>query len=168
MRTDKMSREKALEELEKIKKNCDKLDKRAEGELRLDMMKAWRRLAFRIMVYLTANPDILAANNNQEIYDHVRKIQIAYYKKDTPDKTDEEIGSTVDFLVELRIKHDDGNDYFVEQETMELYRPNAVRDKEWEIKTYIEMFFYATMPEIYTKTVHELSLNEEETDEVEE
>ncbi len=168
MRTDKMSREKALKELEKIKKNCDKLDKRAEGELRLDMMKAWRRLAFRIMVYLTANPEILAANNNQEIYDHVRKIQIAYYKKDKADKSDEEIGSTVDFLVELRIKHDDGNDYFVEQETMELYRPNAVRDKEWELKVYIEMFFYATMPEIYTKTVHELSLNDDENDEVDE
>ena len=168
MRVNKMDKEKAQKELEKIKKNCGKLDKRAEGELRLDMMNAWRRLAFRIMVYLTANPEILAANSNQEIYDHVRKIQIAYYKKDTPDKSDEEIGSTVDFLVELRIKHDDGNDYFVEQETMELYRPNAVRDKEWEVKAYIEMFFYATTPEIYTKTVHELSLNDEESDEVDE
>ena len=168
MRVNKMDKEKALKELEKIKKNGGKLEKRAEGELRLDMMKAWRRLAFRIMVYLTANPEILAANNNQEIYDHVRKIQIAYYKKDTPDKSDEDVGSTVDFLVELRIKHDDGKDYFVEQETMELYRPNAVRDKEWEAKAYIEMFFYATSPEIYTKTVHELSLNDEEADEVDE
>ena len=156
------------DKIENIKESRDTLNMSAEMDLRISMMNAWRRLAFRIMVYLTANPDALASNNNQEIYDHVRKIQICYYKKDKPDKTDEEIGSTVDFLVELRIKHDDGNDYFVEQETMELYRPNAVRDKEWEVKTYIEMFFYATSPEIYTKTVHELSFNDEENDEVDE
>jgi len=154
--------------LDNMKKSREGLNMSAGTDLRISMMKAWRRLAFRILVYLTANPDVLASNNNQEIYDHVRKIQISYYKKDKPDKTDEEIGSTVDFLVELRIKHDDGNDYFVEQETMELYRPNAVRDKEWEVKTYIEMFFYATSPEIYTKTVHQLSLDEYQTDEEEE
>ena len=156
------------DKIENIKESRDTLNMSAETDLRISMMNAWRRLAFRIMVYLTANPDALASNNNQEIYDYVRKIQICYHKKDKPDKTDEEIGSTVDFLVELRIKHDDGNDYFVEQETMELYRPNAVRDKEWEVKTYIEMFFYATSPEIYTKTVHELSFNDEENDEVDE
>ena len=155
-------------EVKKVIEKMRRKDMEFSDELKLDMMKAWRRLAFRIMVYLTANPDILIANNNQEIYDHVRNIQIAYYKKDKSDKTDEEIGSTVDFLVELRIKHDDGKDYFVEQETMELYRPGAVRDQEWEAKAYIEMFFYATSPEIYTKTVHELSLNDEETDEVDE
>ena len=154
--------------LDNMKKNREDLNMSAGTDLRISMMKAWRRLAFRILVYLTANPDVLASNNNQEIYDHVRKIQISYYKKDKPDKTDVEIGNTVDFLVELRIKHDDGNDYFVEQETMELYRPNAVRDKEWEVKTYIEMFFYATSPEIYTKTVHQLSLDEYQTNEEEE
>lgn len=154
--------------LDNIKKSREDLKMSAGTDLRISMMKAWRRLAFRILVYLTANPDVLASNNNQEIYDHVRKIQISYYKKDKPDKTDVEIGNTVDFLVELRIKHDDGNDYFVEQETMELYRPNAVRDKEWEVKTYIEMFFYATSPEIYTKTVHQLSLDEYQTNEEEE
>lgn len=154
--------------LDNMKKSREDLNMSSGTDLRISMMKAWRRLAFRILVYLTANPDVLASNNNQEIYDHVRKIQIAYYKKDKPDKTDEEIGSTVDFLVELRIKHDDGNDYFVEQETMELYRPNAARDKEWEVKTYIEMFFYATSPEIYTKTVHQLSLDEYQTNEEEE
>lgn len=154
--------------LDKMKKSREDLNMSAGTDLRISMMKAWRRLAFRILVYLTANPDVLASNNNQEIYDHVRKIQISYYKKDKPDKTDVEIGNTVDFLVELRIKHDDGNDYFVEQETMELYRPNAVRDKEWEVKTYIEMFFYATSPEIYTKTVHQLSLDEYQTIEEEE
>ena len=139
-----------------------------EAERKYRFAQHYRHFAWRIMVYLKAHPDILNANNNQEIYDHVRKIQIAYYKKDKPQKNDEEIGSTVDFLVELRIKHDDGNDYFVEQETMELYRPNAVRDKEWEIKAYIEMFFYATMPEIYTKTVHQLSLDECQLNEEEE
>ena len=155
-------------EVKKVIKKMRGKDMIFSDELKLDMRKAWRRLAFRIMVYLTANSDILAANNNQEIYDHVRKIQIAYYKKDKLDKTDEEIGSTVDFLVELRIKHDDGNDYLVEQETMELYRPNAVRDKEWEVKTYLELFFYAISPEIYTKTIHELSLKDGEVDEVDE
>ena len=154
--------------LDNMKKSREDLNMSAGTDLRISMMKAWRRLAFRILVYLTANPDVLASNNNQEIYDHVRKIQISYYKKDKPDKTDVEIGNTVDFLVELRIKHDDGNDYFVEQETMELYRPNAVRDKEWEVKTYIEMFFYATSPEIYTKTVHQLSLDECQLNEEEE
>ena len=153
---------------EKIKKIRGDLNLSAGTDLRVSMMNAWRRLAFRIMVYLTANPDVLASNNNQEIYNQARKIQICYYKKDKPDKTDEEIGSTVDILVELRIKHDNGNDYFVEQETMELYRPNAVRDKEWEVKTYIEMFFYATSPELYTKSVHELSLDEYQTIEEEE
>ena len=155
-------------EVKKVIKKMRGKDMIFSDELKLDMIKAWRRLAFRIMVYLTANSDILAANNNQEIYDHVRKIQIAYYKKDKLDKTDEEIGSTVDFLVELRIKHDDGNDYLVEQETMELYRPNAVRDKEWEVKTYLELFFYAISPEIHTKTIHELSLKDGEVDEVDE
>ncbi len=154
--------------LEEVKKELCKKGFRVDSNLRKDMMKAWRRLAFRIMVYLTANPDVLNSNNNREIYDNVRNIQIRYYKKDKPDKTDEEIGSTVDFLVELKIKHDDGNDYFVEQDTMELYRPNTVRDREWEIKVFIEMLFFATDPQIYTKTMQELSNKDEELDEVEE
>ena len=130
------------------------------NDLRMDMMKAWRRLAFRILVYLRANPGVLAANNNQEIYDRVREIQICYHRRGTS-KSDEEVGEIVDFLVELKIKHDDGNDYFVEQETMELYRPSAARDKEWELHVFIEILFYATSPDIYSKTIHELALKED-------
>ena len=52
----------------------------AERKHRINQM--WRHLARRIFVYLKANPDILAINNNQEVFDVVREIQIKHRLKE--------------------------------------------------------------------------------------
>lgn len=156
-----ISKRKALRKLRKIRKNGYKIDSKTEKNLRIDMMRAWRRLAFHILVYLSANPDILAANNNQEIYDKVRDIQIRYHGRNHSDSSYEDIGRTVDLLVEFKIKYEDGADYFVEQGTMELYRPSTVHSSEWKEKVLFEMFFFAISPEIYSKTINELAMREE-------
>ena len=157
----KISRRKALRKLRKIRKNGYKIDSNTERNLRIDMMKSWRRLAFHILVYLSANPEVLAVNNNQEIYDKVRDIQIRYYGRNHSDSSYEDIGKTVDLLVELKIKYEDGAEYFIEQGTMELYRPSTVHSSEWREKVLFEMFFYTISPEIYFKTIHELAMRAE-------
>ena len=54
-----------------------------EAERRHRINQAWRHLARRIFVFLKANPDVLASNNNQEVFDVVREIQIKYRLKQT-------------------------------------------------------------------------------------
>ena len=54
----------------------------AEQQYRIN--QAWRHLARRIFVFLKANPDILAINDNQEIFDAVREIQIKHRLKESP------------------------------------------------------------------------------------
>ena len=64
----------------------DKTFYEMDAEERLYRLKqSWRHLARRIFVYLKANPNILNSNNNQEVFDYVREIQIRYRKTHTPD-----------------------------------------------------------------------------------
>ena len=91
-----------------------------EAERRYRINQMWRHLAWRIFVYLKANPDVLATNNNQEVFNAVREIQIKHRLRATPRYTREEASEFVDFMCELEAKKY-GLDYYVEQEEMDLY-----------------------------------------------
>lgn len=73
-----------------------------KAEIKERLLKAYRHFAWRIMVYLKANPDVLNTNNNQEVYDAVREIQIQYHLKHTPRYTREDAAYFVDFMCSLK------------------------------------------------------------------
>ena len=126
-----------------------------------EMSKAYRHFAWQIMVYLKAHPEILNANENQEVFDAVREIQIQYRLKATPKYTREDAAEFVDFMCELEAKHE-GVGYYVEQDEMDLYRPSAERDEQWKVKFFLTLTFYESG--CYTKEVHDAVLAEEEAE----
>ena len=75
-----------------------------EAERKYHLAENYRHFAWRIMVYLKAHPEVLNANNNQEVYDTVREIQIQYHLKHTPRYTREDAAYFVDFMCELEAK----------------------------------------------------------------
>lgn len=81
------------------------------------------------MVYLKAHYEVLGENNNQEVFDAVREIQIKYHLRATPKYTRDEAVEFVDLMCELEAKKY-GLDYYVEQEEMDLYRPSAEKNEE--------------------------------------
>lgn len=129
------------------------------SEIMYRMAQANRQLAWRIMVYLKAHPDILNTKNNQEVFDAVREIQIGYHIKHTPKYTREDAEAFVDFMSDLEAKND-GVTYFVEQQEMDLYRPSVKKDKDWESMFLVTLLCYDS--DCYTKEVHEIVLAEEE------
>ena len=56
------------------------------------------------------------------------------------------------------------DDYYFEQELMDLFRPSVEHDKAWDFKMFVELLFYSGMPESYTKSVHNMVLAEEEAE----
>ena len=131
------------------------------NRMKRDLLTAYRRVTWKIWVYLKANPDVLAENNNQEVFDEVARIQTDMYLRRNPDQTREEAFSTQDFLSDLEAKYN-ADDYYFEQELMDLFRPGIEHDKAWGFKMFVELFFYSGMPESYTKTVHNMLLAEED------
>ena len=131
------------------------------NRMKRDLLTAYRRITWKIWVYLKANPDVLAENNNQEVFDEVARIQTDMYLRRNPDQTREEAFSTQDFLSDLEAKYN-ADDYYFEQELMDLFRPGIEHDKAWGFKMFVELFFYSGMPESYTKTVHNMLLAEED------
>ena len=132
-----------------------------EAERKLHLAKNYRHFAWRIMVYLKANPDVLNANNNQEVYDAVREIQIQYHLKHTPKYTREDAAYFVDFMCELEAKRE-GAEFYVAQSEMDLYRPSAEKDEAWKMMFFIVLMAYD--PGCYTKEIHEAVLAEEEAE----
>ncbi len=74
-------------------------------QVKQDVLIAYRRITWKIWVYLKANPDVLAVNNNQEIFDEVAKIQTNLYLHCHPNKTYEDALSIQDFLSGLEAKY---------------------------------------------------------------
>lgn len=132
-----------------------------EAERKLHLAKNYRHFAWRIMVYLKAHPDVLKNNNNQEVYDAVKEIQIQYRLKATPKYTREDAADFVDFMCELEAKSE-GSTYYVEQNEMDLYRPSTERNEEWRVMFYLILMCYDDGE--YTKEVHEAVLAEEEAE----
>ena len=132
-------------------------------QVKQDVLTAYRRVTWKIWVYLKANPDVLAENNNQEVFDEVARIQTDMYLRRNPDQTREEAFSTQDFLSDLEATYN-AEDYYFEQELMDLFRPGIEHDKAWGFKMFVELLFYSGMPESYTKTVHNMVLAEEEAE----
>ena len=132
-----------------------------EAERKYRLAQNYRHFAWRIMVYIKAHPDVLNANNNQEVYDAVREIQIQYHLKHTPRYTREDAVYFVDLMCELEAKKY-GTTYFVEQNEMDLYRPSAEKNDEWRVMFYITLMGYDDGD--YTKEVHEAVLAEEEAE----
>lgn len=140
----------------------DKTFYEMDAEERLYRLKqSWRHLARRIFVYLKANPNILNSNNNQEVFDYVREIQIRYRKTHTPDYSYEDAVEFEDFMSDLESKAD-GKNYYVEQEVMDLYRPGVEHSEMWKTLLFNELLTYYISPEIYTKEAHELAEKEDE------
>ena len=132
-----------------------------EAERKYRLAQNYRHFAWRIMVYLKAHPDVLNANNNQEVYDAVREIQIQHRLRATPKYTREDTACFVDFMCELEAKSK-GATYYVEQNEMDLYRPSTERNKEWQVMFYLVLMCYDDGE--YTKEVHEAVLAEEEAE----
>ena len=132
-----------------------------KAEIKERLLKAYRHFAWRIMVYLKANPDVLNTNNNQEVYDAVREIQIQHRLRATPKYTREDAAYFVDFMCELEAKSE-GATYYVDQNEMDLYRPSTERNEEWRVMFYLVLMCYDDGE--YTKEVHEAVLAEEEAE----
>ena len=132
-------------------------------QVKQDVLTAYRRVTWKIWVYLKANPDVLAENNNQEVFDEFARIPTDMYLRRKHDQTREEAFSTQDFLSDLEAKYN-ADDYYFEQELMDLFRPGIEHDKAWGFKMFVELLFYSGMPESYTKTVHNMVLAEEEAE----
>ena len=132
-----------------------------EAERKYRLAQNYRHFAWRIMVYLKAHPDVLNANNNQEVYDAVREIQIQHRLRATPKYTREDAAYFVDFMCELEAKSE-GATYYVEQNEMDLYRPSTERNEEWRVMFYLVLMCYDDGE--YTKEVHEAVLAEEEAE----
>ena len=130
-------------------------------QVKQDVLTDYRRITWKIWVYLKANPDVLAENNNQEVFDEVARIQTDIYLRRNPDQTREEAFSTQDFISDLEAKYN-AEDYYFEQELMDLFRPSVEHNQAWGAMMFLELFFYSGMPESYTKTVHNMVLAEEE------
>ena len=129
-------------------------------QVKRDVLTAYRRITWKIWVYLKANPDVLSRNNNQEVFDGVARIQTDIYLRRNPDQTRDEAFSTQDFLSDLEAKYN-ADDYYFEQELMDLFRPSIEHDKEWGFRMFLELFFYSGMPESYSKAVHQMVIDEE-------
>ena len=132
-----------------------------KAEIKERLLKAYRHFAWRIMVYLKANPDVLNTNNNQEVYDAVREIQIQYHLKHTPRYTREDAAYFVDFMCELEAKHE-GEKFYVDQREMNYYRPSVEKNEADKLMFFIILTAYD--PGCYTKEIHEAVLAEEEVE----
>ena len=132
-----------------------------EAERKYRLAQNYRHFAWRIMVYLKAHPDVLNANNNQEVYDAVREIQKQHRLRATPKYTREDAAYFVDFMCELEAKSE-GATYYVDQNEMDLYRPSTERNEEWRVMFYLVLMCYDDGE--YTKEVHEAVLAEEEAE----
>ena len=132
-----------------------------EAERKYRLAQNYRHFAWRIMVYLKAHPDVLNEDNNQEVYDAVREIQIQHRLRATPKYTREDAAYFVDFMCELEAKSE-GATYYVEQNEMDLYRPSTERNEEWRVMFYLVLMCYDDGE--YTKEVHEAVLAEEEAE----
>ena len=89
-------------------------------QVKRDLLTAYRRITWKIWVYLKANPDVLAENNNQEVFDEVARIQTDIYLRRNPDQTRDEAFSAQDFISGLEAKYN-ADDYYFEQELMDLF-----------------------------------------------
>lgn len=132
-----------------------------KAEIKERLVKAYRHFAWRIMVYLKAHPEVLNDNNNQEVFDAVREIQIKHRLSATSRYTRENAAEFVDFMCELEAKKY-GLDYYVEQEEMDLYRPRVELNEELRVMFYLVLMAYDEGN--YTKEVHEAVLAEEESE----
>ena len=109
-------------------------------------------MAWKVWVYLKANHDILASNNNQEVYDTVQKISVRYFIHKFPDYTFEKAFEVQDMISDLEAKYY-ASDLYFEQDTLDIYRPGIPHDQRWAVLTFIELMFYAIAPDIYSKDV---------------
>ena len=132
-----------------------------KAEIKERLLKAYRHFAWRIMVYLKAHPDVLNANNNQEVYDAVREIQIQYRLRATPKYTRKDAAEFVDFMCELEAKKK-GAEYYVDQREMNYYRPSVEKNEADKLMFFIILMAYD--PGCYTKEIHEAVLAEEEAE----
>ena len=105
--------------------------------------QAYVLLAWRIFVYLKATPDLLEVQSNREIYDAVREICIQHFTREDVNVTREESSKLIDSVSNAKAASD-GKEYFIEQETIELYHPSRERDDKWTIRMLIELTFFNT------------------------
>ena len=120
------------------------------NRMKHDLLTAYRRITRKIWVYLKANPDILASNNNQEVFDEVARIQTEIYLRRNPEQTRDEAFSTQDFISGLEAKYN-ADDYYFEQELMDLFRPSTEHNETWKSRIFLELFSYSIDPEAYIK-----------------
>ena len=121
-------------------------------EQRYELSVTYRRMAWKVWVYLKANHDILASNNNQEVYDTVQKISVRYFIHKFPDYTFEKAFEVQDMISDLEAKYY-ASDLYFEQDTLDIYRPGIPHDQRWAVLTFIELMFYAIAPDIYSMDV---------------
>ena len=100
--------------------------------------QAYVLLAWKIFIYLKANPSVLEINGNREIYDSVRELCIQYFTRDEARVTREESTKLIDSVSDAKAASS-GAECFVEQQTMELFHPNRAHDHEWAVQILAEL-----------------------------
>lgn len=119
---------------------------------RYELSVTYRRMAWKVWVYLKANPEILAANNNHEVYDAVQGISVRCFVNKYPDYAYDRALEVQDLISDLEAKYQ-AYDLYFEQDTLDIYRPGIPHDQRWSAMTFIELMFYAIAPDIYSKDV---------------
>ena len=114
-------------------------------KIEYDIMTAYRRITWRIWLYLKANPDVLASNNNRKVLEEVAKIQTKIYLRDNASLTYEKAFEIQDFVSDLMAKTS-ARDYFFEQDLLDLFRPDAKHDRGWRTKLFFELYFFSINP----------------------
>ena len=100
--------------------------------------QAYVLLAWKIFVYLKANPSVLESNGNREICHAVRELCIQRFTSAEARVTREESTRLIDSVSDAKAASD-GAEYFVEQETMDLFHPNRAHDHEWTVQILAEL-----------------------------
>lgn len=84
------------------------------------------------------------------MFDEVARIQTEIYLRRNPEQTRDEAFSTQDFISGLEAKYN-ADDYYFEQELMDLFRPSTEHNETWKSRIFLELFSYSIDPEAYIK-----------------
>ena len=91
------------------------------------------RMAWDVMKYLYAHPDIMEAHNNREIYNYVREMRIRYFMAKHGDNNYSKVAESVEIICQCEIKYNSPGPKF-DQETLECFRPNALKSPKIQKK----------------------------------
>ena len=116
--------------------------------LKMILSISYRQMSWQIMKYLKTQPKLMNSNIYQEIYNHVRNVQIKYYQKKYTDYTSSELADFIDFISDLEIKNE-RETYVFDRNTIKLFRPGVKINLE---KLFDKLLEFRFSPDNFLKT----------------